>query len=94
MRDEFNRTATRRLAVLRPIKVVLTNYPEGKVEELDAVNNPEDPNAGNAQDSIQSRAFHRARRFHGNAAAEIFSATTRAAKCGSNTPTSSSATKW
>ena len=46
MRDEFNRTAARRLAVLRPIKIVLTNYPEGKIEELDAINNPEDPNAG------------------------------------------------
>src|SRR6266513_1928824 len=46
MRNEFNRTATRRLAVLRPIKVVLTNYPEGKIEELDAINNPEDPKAG------------------------------------------------
>jgi glutaminyl-tRNA synthetase len=46
MRDEFNRTATRRLVVLRPIKVVLTNYPEGKTEELDAINNPEDPHAG------------------------------------------------
>jgi glutaminyl-tRNA synthetase len=46
VRNEFNRTATRRLAVLKPIKVVLTNYPEGKVEELDAVNNPEEPNEG------------------------------------------------
>jgi glutaminyl-tRNA synthetase len=46
MRDEFNRTATRRLVVLRPIKIVLTNYPEGKTEELDAINNPENPNAG------------------------------------------------
>src|SRR5439155_23630054 len=46
MRDEFNRNATRRLVVLRPIKVVLTNYPEGKTEELDAINNPEDPSAG------------------------------------------------
>src|SRR5438128_3802923 len=45
MRDEFNRTATRRLAVLRPIKLVLTNYPGEKIEELDAINNPEDPNA-------------------------------------------------
>jgi glutaminyl-tRNA synthetase len=45
-RDELNRTATRRLVVLRPIKVVLINYPEGKTEELDAINNPEDPNAG------------------------------------------------
>jgi glutaminyl-tRNA synthetase len=43
MRDEFNKTALRRLAVLHPIKVVITNYPEGKVEELDALNNPEDP---------------------------------------------------
>jgi glutaminyl-tRNA synthetase len=46
VRNELNRTASRRLAVLRPIKVVLTNYPEDQIEELDAVNNPEDPNAG------------------------------------------------
>src|SRR6266700_2192546 len=46
IRDEFNRTAMRRLVVLRPIKIVLTNYPEEKVEELEAVNNPEDENAG------------------------------------------------
>jgi glutaminyl-tRNA synthetase len=46
VRDEFNRVAPRRLAVLKPIKVVLTNYPEGQTEELDAVNNPEDPNSG------------------------------------------------
>src|ERR1700741_1926893 len=46
VRNEFNSTASRRLAVLKPIKVVLTNYPEGKGEELDAVNNPEDPNGG------------------------------------------------
>src|SRR5439155_3146348 len=46
MRDKFNRAATRRLVVLRPIKVVLTNYPEGRTEELEAINNPEDPNSG------------------------------------------------
>jgi len=46
IRDEFNRTALRRLAVLHPLKVVLTNYPEGKTEEVEAVNNPEDPSAG------------------------------------------------
>jgi glutaminyl-tRNA synthetase len=46
IRDELNKTALRRLAVLRPIKVVLTNYPELQTEELDAVNNPEDPAAG------------------------------------------------
>jgi glutaminyl-tRNA synthetase len=48
-RNEFNKTALRRLAVLHPIKVVITNYPEGKTEELDAVNNPEDPAAGTRQ---------------------------------------------
>jgi glutaminyl-tRNA synthetase len=46
IRDEFNRTALRRLAVLHPLKVVVTNYPEGKTEEVEAVNNPEDPSAG------------------------------------------------
>jgi glutaminyl-tRNA synthetase len=46
IREDLNQRSLRRLAVLRPIKVVVTNYPEGKVEELDAVNNPEDPAAG------------------------------------------------
>jgi glutaminyl-tRNA synthetase len=46
IRDELNKTALRRLAVLHPIKVILTNYPEGQSETLNAVNNPEDPNSG------------------------------------------------
>jgi len=46
IREDLNRRALRRLAVLRPLKVVLTNYPEDQVEQLDAVNNPEDPGAG------------------------------------------------
>jgi glutaminyl-tRNA synthetase len=46
IREDLNKRALRRLAVLRPIKVVLTNYPAGQVEELDAVNNPEDETAG------------------------------------------------
>jgi glutaminyl-tRNA synthetase len=46
IREDLNRRALRRLAVLRPIKMVITNYPAGQVEELDAVNNPEDPAAG------------------------------------------------
>jgi glutaminyl-tRNA synthetase len=49
IRDEFNRIAPRRLGVLRPLKVTLTNYPAGRVEEVDAVNNPEDPGAGTRQ---------------------------------------------
>ncbi len=46
VRELLNKTAARRMAVLRPLKVVIENYPEGQVEELDAVNNPEDPAAG------------------------------------------------
>ncbi len=46
VRSELNRTAERRMGVLRPLKVVIENYPEGESEELDAVNNPEDTAAG------------------------------------------------
>jgi len=46
IREDLNKRALRCLAVLRPIKVIITNYPEGQTEELDAVNNPEDPSSG------------------------------------------------
>jgi len=46
IREDLNHRALRRMAVLHPVKVVITNYPEGQVEELNAVNNPEDPAAG------------------------------------------------
>jgi glutaminyl-tRNA synthetase len=46
LREDLNRRAPRVLAVLRPLKVTIENYPEGQVEELDAVNNPEDAPAG------------------------------------------------
>jgi len=46
VREVLNRTAPRYMAVLDPIKVVLTNYPEDLVEEMEAMNNPEDPGAG------------------------------------------------
>ncbi len=49
VRGDLNRRALRRLAVLRPIKVVLTNYPEGQVEQLTAANSPEDASAGSRQ---------------------------------------------
>ncbi|NWG18565.1 MAG: glutamine--tRNA ligase/YqeY domain fusion protein [Chloroflexi bacterium] len=45
IRQDLNKRALRKMAVLRPLKVVLTNYPEDQVEELEAVNNPEDPDA-------------------------------------------------
>ncbi|HWL04365.1 MAG TPA: glutamine--tRNA ligase/YqeY domain fusion protein [Xanthobacteraceae bacterium] len=46
IREVLNRTAQRRMAVLRPLKVVIENYPEGQTEELEAVNHPDDPAAG------------------------------------------------
>ena len=46
VRSELNRTAERRMGVLRPLKVVIENFPEDRVEELEAVNNPEDAGAG------------------------------------------------
>jgi glutaminyl-tRNA synthetase len=46
VREVLNRSAERRMAVLRPLKVVIENYPEGQSEELEAINHPDDPSAG------------------------------------------------
>jgi len=46
IRDDLNKRAPRVMAVLNPLRVVIDNYPEGQTEEMDAVNNPEDPDAG------------------------------------------------
>ncbi len=46
LREDLNKRAPRVMAVLRPLRVILENYPEDRVEEMDAVNNPEDPGAG------------------------------------------------
>ena len=46
LRDDLNRVAPRVMGVLNPIKLVITNYPEGEVEWLPSVNNPEDPESG------------------------------------------------
>ena len=46
MRDILNKEAQRRMAVLRPLKVIIDNYPDNQAEEMEAVNNPEDPGAG------------------------------------------------
>lgn len=46
VREDLNKTAPRYMGVLHPLKVVIDNYPEDKVEEMDAINNPEDPTAG------------------------------------------------
>lgn len=49
VREDLNKTAERRMAVLNPLKVTITNYPEGKTELFNAVNNPEDESAGSRQ---------------------------------------------
>jgi len=46
LRDDLNRRALRKMAVLRPLRVVIENYPDDLVEEMNAINNPEDENAG------------------------------------------------
>ena len=46
LREDLNKRAPRVMAVLKPLRVIIDNYPEGQIEELDAINNPEDPSAG------------------------------------------------
>jgi glutaminyl-tRNA synthetase len=57
IREDLNARALRRLAVLRPLKVVITNCPEGQVEELDAVNNPENPASGSRKLSFSRELY-------------------------------------
>jgi glutaminyl-tRNA synthetase len=57
VRDDLNKRAPRVMGVLRPLKVVIDNYPEGQVEELDAVNNPEDPSAGTRKVSFARELY-------------------------------------
>jgi glutaminyl-tRNA synthetase len=57
VRSNLNLTAERRMAVLDPLKVVITNYPEGRVEQLEAVNNPEDERAGTRQVPFSRELF-------------------------------------
>jgi glutaminyl-tRNA synthetase len=57
LREDLNKRAQRRMAVLNPLKVVITNYPEGQVEMLEAVNNPEDESAGKRQVAFSREIF-------------------------------------
>lgn len=57
VRENLNQHAERRLAVLRPIELVVENWPEGQVEYLEAVNNPEDPSAGTRQIPFSGRLW-------------------------------------
>jgi glutaminyl-tRNA synthetase len=57
IREVLNKTAARRMAVLRPLKVVIENYPEGQTEELEAVNHPDDPAAGTRRITFARELF-------------------------------------
>lgn len=57
IREDLNKTAPRRFAVLTPLKVVITNYPERQIEQLETENNPEDPNAGNRLLSFEREIY-------------------------------------
>ena len=56
-REDLNRTSTRVMAVLRPLKVVIDNYPDGQVEEMEAVNNPEDASSGTRKVSFSKELY-------------------------------------
>ena len=91
IREELNRTAPRAMAVLRPLRVVIENYPEDAVEELDAVNNPEDAVGGHAQGAVLARAVDRARGLRGRCRRRASTGSRPARRCGCATPTSSPA---
>ena len=67
VREDLNSRATRVSAVINPVKLIITNYPEGQVEEMEAVNNPEDPSAG-----THTIEFSRELWIHGRRPEEIF----------------------
>ena len=71
IREDLKLKAPRTMAVLRPLKVVITNYPEGQVEYLDAEINPEVPEMGTRQIPFSREIYIGARRFHGKSSSEI-----------------------
>ena len=82
VREDLNKRAPRVMAVLRPLKVVIDNYPEGQVEEMDAVNNPEDAARGHAESAVLASALHRAGRFPRRIRRSSISGCRRGARCG------------
>ncbi len=74
LREDLNKHSPRVMGVLRPLKVVIENYPEDQVEEFDAANNPEDPDGGHAEGPVLQGALDRAGRLHGGPAAQVLPA--------------------
>ncbi len=71
VREDLNRRAQRGLAVLRPLKVEIENYPEGQVEYVEAINNPGGRECRRSEDSVLAGALHRGRRLHEGPAQEV-----------------------
>jgi len=72
IREHLNKTASRYMAILDPVKVTLTNYPDDQVEQLDGVNNPEDPTAGNRKIPFSKTIFIEREDFMENAPSKFF----------------------
>lgn len=72
VREDLNKRALRAMAVLKPLKLVITNYPENQKEELEAVNNPEDTNAGTRKISFSKVLYIEQDDFMENAPAKYF----------------------
>ena len=70
-RDDLNRRASRAMAVLRPLKLVIDNYPAGQVEFVEVPNNPEDPSAGTRQVPFSRETLHRTGRLPRNSSAQV-----------------------
>ena len=72
VRDDLNKRSPRTMAVLRPLRVVIENYPEGQVEELEAVNNPEDPSAGSRKVPFSRELYIEQEDFRENPPKQFF----------------------
>jgi glutaminyl-tRNA synthetase len=72
VREDLNKKASRYMAILDPIKVTLTNYPQEQVEELEAVNNPEDPSAGSRKIPFSKTLFIEREDFMEDAPSKFF----------------------
>ena len=91
LREDLNRRCPRVMAVLRPLKVVIENFPEGEVRELDAPLSPEDPGHGHAQGAVFPHAVRRTRRLPRGRPQGLVPPGAPAARCACATPASSPA---
>ena len=72
IREDLKLKRSRVMAILDPVKLIIDNYPEGQIEELDAPNNLENENSGNQKSTIWQRTVYRERGLYGRTAEKIF----------------------